>query len=134
PTPHHRQPRRRAGTQQLQVPRRRGRLGRHPRLGRRRRHREAVLATAVARPGHPLHDKERTRMTMTPEQAAWFQGTFRRLVENVDKALQGKPEVVSLVIAAMLAEGHVLLEDAPGTGKTSLAKALAATVQGTSSR
>lgn len=73
-------------------------------------------------------------MTMTPEQAAWFQGTFRRLVENVDKALQGKPEVVSLVIAAMLAEGHVLLEDAPGTGKTSLAKALAATVQGTSSR
>lgn len=73
-------------------------------------------------------------MSMTPEQAAWFQGTFHRLVENVDKALQGKPDVVSLVIAAMLAEGHVLLEDAPGTGKTSLAKALAATVQGTSSR
>ncbi|MFE6997791.1 AAA family ATPase [Microbacterium sp. NPDC057659] len=73
-------------------------------------------------------------MSMTPEQAAWFQGTFHRLVENVDKALQGKSEVVSLVLSAMLAEGHVLLEDAPGTGKTSLAKALAATVQGTSSR
>ncbi|SJN46245.1 MoxR-like ATPases [Microbacterium esteraromaticum] len=73
-------------------------------------------------------------MTMTPEQATWFQGTFHRLVENVDKALQGKSDVVSLVIAAMLAEGHVLLEDAPGTGKTSLAKALAATVQGSSSR
>ncbi len=73
-------------------------------------------------------------MSMTPEQAAWFQGTFHRLVENVDKALQGKRDVVSLVVAAMLAEGHVLLEDAPGTGKTSLAKALAATVQGTSSR
>ena len=73
-------------------------------------------------------------MSMTPEQAAWFQGTFSRLVENVDKALQGKSEAVSLVISAMLAEGHVLLEDAPGTGKTSLAKALAATVQGTSSR
>ncbi|SDG43202.1 AAA family ATPase [Microbacterium pygmaeum] len=73
-------------------------------------------------------------MTMTPEQAAWFQGTFARLVDNVDQALIGKPEVVSLVLAAMLAEGHVLLEDAPGTGKTSLAKALAATVQGTSSR
>ncbi|MFD5224364.1 AAA family ATPase [Microbacterium sp. NPDC058342] len=73
-------------------------------------------------------------MSMTPEQATWFQGTFQRLVENVDKALQGKPDVVGLVIAAMLAEGHVLLEDAPGTGKTSLAKALAATVQGTSSR
>ncbi|MGF2949121.1 AAA family ATPase [Microbacterium alcoholitolerans] len=73
-------------------------------------------------------------MSMTPEQAAWFQGTFDRLVENIDKALQGKPEVVSLVLSAMLAEGHVLLEDAPGTGKTQLAKAVAATVQGTSSR
>ena len=73
-------------------------------------------------------------MTMTPEQATWFQGTFERLVDNVDQALMGKRDVVSLVLSAMLAEGHVLLEDAPGTGKTSLAKALAATVQGTSSR
>ena len=73
-------------------------------------------------------------MTMTPEQAAWFQGTFQRLVENIDKAVQGKQEIVGLVLASMLAEGHVLLEDAPGTGKTSLAKALAATVQGTSAR
>ncbi|GAA2906242.1 MoxR-like ATPase [Microbacterium keratanolyticum] len=73
-------------------------------------------------------------MTMTAEQAAWFQGTFQRLVDNVDKALQGKREIVSLVLSSMLAEGHVLLEDAPGTGKTSLAKALAATVQGTNSR
>ncbi|MFK4759644.1 AAA family ATPase [Microbacterium sp. ZW T5_45] len=73
-------------------------------------------------------------MTMTPEQASWFHGTFARLVDNVDRAVQGKREVVSLVLSAMLAEGHVLLEDAPGTGKTSLAKALAATVQGTSAR
>lgn len=73
-------------------------------------------------------------MTMTPEQAAWFQGTFTRLTDNIDRALQGKRDVISLVLASMLAEGHVLLEDAPGTGKTSLAKALAATVQGTSSR
>jgi MoxR-like ATPase len=71
---------------------------------------------------------------MTTEQAAWFHSTFQRLVENIDKALQGKPEVVGLVLSAMLAEGHVLLEDAPGTGKTQLAKAVAATVQGTSSR
>ena len=73
-------------------------------------------------------------MSMTPEQAAWFQGTFARLVNNVDQALMGKRDVVALVLCAMLAEGHVLLEDAPGTGKTSLAKALAATVHGTSSR
>ncbi|MDI6943817.1 MULTISPECIES: AAA family ATPase [Microbacterium] len=73
-------------------------------------------------------------MTMTPEQASWFEGTFARLVDNVDRALMGKRDVVGLVLSAMLAEGHVLLEDAPGTGKTSLAKALAATVQGTSNR
>lgn len=73
-------------------------------------------------------------MSMTPEQAAWFRETFTRLVDNVDQALLGKRDVVGLVLSAMLAEGHVLLEDAPGTGKTSLAKALAASVQGTSTR
>jgi MoxR-like ATPase len=46
----------------------------------------------------------------------------------------GKDRPVRLTLTAMVAEGHVLLEDAPGTGKTSLAKALAATVQGTHSR
>ena len=73
-------------------------------------------------------------MTMTPEQAAWFQGTFTRLVDNVDRALMGKREVIGLVLSAMLAEGHVLLEDAPGTGKTQLAKSLAATVKGSHNR
>ncbi|MGO1411358.1 MAG: AAA family ATPase [Microbacterium sp.] len=73
-------------------------------------------------------------MTMSAEQAAWFHGTFTRLVDSVDQALMGKREVVGLVVATMLAEGHVLLEDAPGTGKTSLARALAATVKGTSNR
>ena len=73
-------------------------------------------------------------MSMTPDQAAWFRDTFTRLVDNVDIAVMGKREVVGLVLSAMLAEGHVLLEDAPGTGKTSLAKALAASVQGTSNR
>ncbi len=73
-------------------------------------------------------------MSMTPEQAAWFRDTFTRLVDNVDQALLGKREVVGLVLFAMLAEGHVLLEDAPGTGKTSLANAIAASFQGTSTR
>ena len=73
-------------------------------------------------------------MTMTQEQATWFADTFGRLVDNVGQAVLGKPEVIRLVLASLLAEGHVLLEDAPGTGKTSLAKALAATVQGTNSR
>jgi MoxR-like ATPase len=73
-------------------------------------------------------------MTMTPDQATWFAGTFDRLVGNVGIAVLGKADVIKLTIMAMIAEGHVLLEDAPGTGKTSLAKAIAATVQGTHQR
>ncbi|MBO9567883.1 MAG: MoxR family ATPase [Cellulomonas iranensis] len=71
---------------------------------------------------------------MTPEQTTWFAETFEALVANVGEALLGKEETVKLVLTAMLADGHVLLEDAPGTGKTSLAKAVAATVQGSHHR
>ncbi|RFA17269.1 ATPase [Subtercola boreus] len=73
-------------------------------------------------------------MSMTSEQATWFAGTFDRLVGNVGQAVLGKQGVIRLTIMAMIAEGHVLLEDAPGTGKTSLARAIAATVQGTHQR
>lgn len=73
-------------------------------------------------------------MTLTTEQATWFAETFERLTANVGQAVLGKDHVVRLAFTAMLAEGHILLEDAPGTGKTSLARALAATVQGTNSR
>ena len=71
---------------------------------------------------------------MTPEQSRWFARTFDALVANVSQVVLGKDHAVRLVLTAMLAEGHVLLEDAPGTGKTSLAKALAATVQGSHHR
>ncbi|AEI11764.1 AAA family ATPase [Cellulomonas gilvus] len=71
---------------------------------------------------------------MTPEQSTWFAETFTALVDNVGRALLGKEATVRLALTAMVAEGHLLLEDAPGTGKTSLAKALAATVQGTHHR
>lgn len=48
-----------------------------------------------------------------------------RLKENVGVVLLGKPAPVELSLVALLAEGHVLIEDAPGVGKTSLAKAIA---------
>lgn len=48
-----------------------------------------------------------------------------KLLANVDSALLGKERAVRLSVVALLAGGHVLLEDAPGLGKTSLAKALA---------
>ena len=73
-------------------------------------------------------------MALSQENAAWFADTFTRIVDNVGQALLGKEDVVRLALTTMLAEGHLLLEDAPGTGKTALARALAATVQGTHSR
>jgi MoxR-like ATPase len=73
-------------------------------------------------------------MTMTPEEAARFADTFAKMANNVGSAILGKDHVVRLVLTAMFAVGLVLLEDAPGTGKTSLAKALAATVDGTHNR
>ena len=73
-------------------------------------------------------------MTIAPEQASWFAETFGLLADNVEQAVLGKRHVVELVLAAALSEGHVLLEDVPGTGKTALARALSATVKGTGSR
>jgi MoxR-like ATPase len=73
-------------------------------------------------------------MTMTPDHAQWFAQTFSSLVGNVGQAVLGKPRTISLAVTCLLSEGHLLLEDFPGTGKTSLAKALAATVQGSNSR
>ncbi|MBK9695841.1 MAG: MoxR family ATPase [Propionibacteriaceae bacterium] len=73
-------------------------------------------------------------MSITNEQAAWFAKTFDQLVANVELAIRGKTEVIRLALTCMLSEGHLLLEDNPGTGKTVLAKALANTVQGSHSR
>jgi MoxR-like ATPase len=59
---------------------------------------------------------------------------FNRLQENVEQVLRGKSEPVRLAIACLLAEGHLLIEDKPGTGKTSLAKSMAASFGGVARR
>lgn len=73
-------------------------------------------------------------MTIAPEQSAWFAETFSLIADNVEQAVLGKRHVVELVLATAISGGHVLLEDAPGTGKTALARAIAQTIHGTSSR
>ena len=59
---------------------------------------------------------------LSPEAAA---ACARRLCANVELALRGKPEVVRRAVECLIAGGHLLLEDVPGVGKTTLAQALA---------
>jgi MoxR-like ATPase len=66
---------------------------------------------------------------LNQQQAAYFAQTFERMVVNVSGAIMGKEHVVRLALTCLVAEGHLLLEDNPGTGKTVLAKAIANTVQ-----
>lgn len=56
------------------------------------------------------------------------------LIENVQKVFLGKPETVKEVVVALLASGHVLIEDVPGVGKTVLAKTLAKSLDSTFQR
>src|SRR3954470_7801156 len=56
---------------------------------------------------------------------AVVQEAAERLISNVSRVMVGKREALTLVTVALLAEGHVLLEDVPGVGKTVLAKAVA---------
>ncbi len=60
-----------------------------------------------------------------PESFAAIHG---RLVANIARAIQGEPDAIDLVLLALIAEGHVLVEDVPGVGKTTLAKALATSI------
>ena len=61
-------------------------------------------------------------------------GKIQELRENIQKVIIGKEETMDLLMTALLAKGHVLLEDLPGTGKTKLAKSLAMSIGGEFSR
>ena len=52
------------------------------------------------------------------------------IIKNINQVIIGKSDVVTQAVAALIAEGHILLEDVPGVGKTVLAKALAASIAG----
>lgn len=71
---------------------------------------------------------------LTTEQSEWFSQMFSRLVENIEQVLLGKEHVVRLALTTMVTGGHLLLEDYPGTGKTSLARAIAQSVAGKAGR
>jgi MoxR-like ATPase len=66
-------------------------------------------------------------MSISPEMNGFVQ-RFDRLVANVSRVVHGKDQVVRAAVSCVLAEGHLLIEDVPGVGKTSLARAIAASV------
>lgn len=59
---------------------------------------------------------------------AFISENASKIKENIAKVIIGKDDVINLLLTALLADGHVLIEDMPGTGKTKLAKALAASL------
>jgi MoxR-like ATPase len=68
------------------------------------------------------------RTPVAPHESEGFAGVARRIAENVSRAVQVRDDTLSHLLVALLAEGHVLVEDYPGVGKTALARALARSI------
>jgi MoxR-like ATPase len=64
----------------------------------------------------------------TPMGSEEFSANARAIVANIEEVIEGKTAIVRLALAVLLAEGHLLIEDVPGVGKTKLAKALARSI------
>ena len=73
-------------------------------------------------------DSPRNRSAARDVDLPTVAASVERLAANIGLVIQGKPDVIHQAIVCLLAEGHLLLEDVPGTGKTSLARALAASL------
>jgi MoxR-like ATPase len=70
------------------------------------------------------------RSTATADVGALFDA----LLHNIERVIQGKRDQIRLALVCLLAEGHLLIEDVPGVGKTSLAKAIARSIAATAHR
>jgi MoxR-like ATPase len=68
------------------------------------------------------------RTPVAPHESEAFAGLARRIADNVARAVQVRPQPLEHLMVALLAEGHVLVEDYPGVGKTALARALSRSV------
>lgn len=81
--------------------------------------------------GSTAPSAETARAPMTGET---FHDTSARILKSINTVIDGKPDAARLALTVLLAEGHLLLEDVPGVGKTMLAKTLARTINCTVNR
>ena len=79
---------------------------------------------------HPAAPTDERAPGPAPAPSAQVTAVARDVVGNVERVVRGRRDAVELVTVALLAGGHVVVEDVPGTGKTTLARALARTVGG----
>ena len=112
---------------------------RHPQLERTSAPRYEVETGQNQRPpteagGHAAETRQQRRSdhatgnNQAPVDVPTFANLFRSIVDNVGQAVLGKEDTIALCVTALIAGGHVLLEDNPGTGKTQLSRALAASI------
>jgi MoxR-like ATPase len=71
---------------------------------------------------------------LSAAEAASIRDSARRIIAQVERVIVGKRDLIELVTVALLARGHVLIEDIPGVGKTTLAKAMAKAIGGSFKR
>lgn len=71
-----------------------------------------------------------TRAEGTAKRATRFAQNFEAILENVGQLIKGKPAAIRMALTCLFSEGHLLIEDVPGVGKTSLAKAIAQSIDG----
>ena len=79
----------------------------------------------------PPHRNQGLTKKMTGATASnvdWFANRFHAVATNIEKVIQGKRQPIEQILLCLVAEGHVLIEDVPGVGKTLLAKSLARSI------
>src|SRR5918998_818386 len=76
----------------------------------------------------PLEPTPEAERTVAPEQVEAAVAAARRIADNVRRAVKVSDDVLEHVIVSLLAEGHILVEDYPGVGKTALARALSRSI------